>query len=71
MKYIDYDLSLLVRSEINSRAQIFKRSFPSPEKLWLPPPWQGSRPGWMELWAPWAWWKMSLLMAGGLEPDEL
>ena len=22
-----------------------------PEKLWLPPPWQCSRPGWMELWA--------------------
>jgi len=20
-----------------------------PEKLWLPPPWQCSRPGWMEL----------------------
>ena len=20
----------------------------------MPPPWQGSRPGWMELWAPWA-----------------
>jgi len=25
-----------------------------PEKLWLPPPWQCPRPGWMELWAPWA-----------------
>jgi len=20
-----------------------------PEELWLPPPWHGSRPGWMEL----------------------
>ena len=33
-----------------------------PEKLWLPPPWQCSRPGWMGLWAtlssgrcPWSW----------------
>ena len=23
-----------------------------PEKLWLPPPWQCSRPGWTGLWAP-------------------
>jgi len=25
-----------------------------PEELWLPPPWQGSRPDWMGLGAPWA-----------------
>ena len=25
-----------------------------PEKLWLPPPWNCSRPGWMELWATWS-----------------
>jgi len=34
-----------------------------PEKLWLSTPWQVSRPGWMELWAPWCggrcpcWWQ--------------
>ena len=25
-----------------------------PEKLWMPPPWKCSRPGWMELWATWS-----------------
>ena len=25
-----------------------------PEKLWMPPPWQRSRPGWMELWETWS-----------------
>ena len=25
-----------------------------PGKLWLPPPWKCSRPGWMELWATWS-----------------
>jgi len=25
-----------------------------PEKLWLPPPWQCSRPRWTGLWATWA-----------------
>jgi len=25
-----------------------------PEKLWLPPPWQCSRPGWSGLWAAWS-----------------
>ena len=25
-----------------------------PEKLWLPPPWQCSRPGWTGLWATWS-----------------
>lgn len=25
-----------------------------PEKLWIPPPWKSSRPGWIELWASWA-----------------
>ena len=25
-----------------------------PRKLWLPPPWQCSRPGWMGLWAAWS-----------------
>jgi len=34
-----------------------------PEKLWMPPPWKCSRPGWMELWATWSsgrcpcWWQ--------------
>jgi len=34
-----------------------------PEKLWLPAPWQCSRPGWMGLWATWSsgrcpcWWQ--------------
>jgi len=25
-----------------------------PEKLWMPPPWKCSSPGWMELWAAWS-----------------
>ena len=25
-----------------------------PEKLWMPPPWQCSRPGWMGLWETWS-----------------
>jgi len=25
-----------------------------PEKLWMPPPWKCSRPGWMGLWATWS-----------------
>ena len=25
-----------------------------PEKLWMPPPWQSWRPGWMGLWATWS-----------------
>jgi len=43
----------LVRTETN---QMFLMPFGKvcPEKLWLPPPWQGSRPGWTGLGAPWA-----------------
>jgi len=25
-----------------------------PERLWLPPPWKCSRPGWMGFWATWS-----------------
>jgi len=35
-----------------SSGEIILQSFP--EKLWLPPPWQCSRPGWMGLWAAWS-----------------
>lgn len=26
---------------------------PRPEKMWMPHPWKGSKPGWMGLWASW------------------
>jgi len=56
------------------RLDVRKKSFPMrvvrpcpdcPEKLWLPPPWQGSRPGWTGLGAPWAGGRGSLPRAGG------
>ena len=48
------------------------RPWPScPEKPWLPPPWQGSRPGWMELWAPWAGGRGPCPWQGGLGQDDL
>jgi len=49
----------------------------SNKKLWLPPPWQCSRPGWMGLGATWPGgrgpcpWKGSLLIAGRLQWDDL
>jgi len=42
------------RFRLDIRKQFFKMRVQGPgpgcpEKLWLPPPWQCSRPGWMEL----------------------
>ena len=39
-----------------------------PEKLWLPPPWQCSRPGWMELWATWSGGRCPFSWQGGWNP---
>ena len=45
------------RFKLDGRKKFFPMSVVSPgcpEKLWLPPPWQCSRPGWMELRVTWS-----------------
>lgn len=42
-----------------------------PEKLWMPQPWNCSRPGWIRLWATWSSERYPCSWQGGLELDDL
>jgi len=41
------------------------------EKLWTPPPWKCSKPGWMRFWATWSSGRCPCPWQEGLELDDL